>query len=134
MIKLTLKSRLYLRPIVLYHDGWEPFSRSLIMDEGGKRMEIVDKIPFTSEDDPERFRTEVVKMSKRLEKAFTVAAVEKILQLDSIPRTDENVFYFDGTSYELEVTKDDVTKTYNFGDGEVDSVPLIKYFAKCKNL
>lgn len=27
---------------------------------------------------------------------------------------------------------DDVTKTYNFGDAEVDSIPLIKYFAKCK--
>ena len=101
----------------------------LTMDENGKKYAIEndamvsDLKAETTEKEPEK-----PKLPKRVMKAFTESAINKILAKDEIPN-ETGTMVFDGYSYTITITKGDLTKEYDADEANIVTYPLLRYLA-----
>ena len=102
----------------------------LTMDENGKHASLeIDEDSYCPEDIKQEFgESRPVELPKRVMKAFTEHAIDKILSKDEIPGAD-NVFVLDGNSYTIVINKGNITKEYEADDVSVDTYPLFRYLA-----
>lgn len=108
----------------------------LTIDEEGNKNATVTR-SFSGEEEPGE------EAPQRLLKTLTKSAVEKILSIDDIPYMvqpstaeidegqiiDDYVSYMDGYSYDITITKDEITKEYHADDCSVKTYPLLRYLA-----
>ena len=71
---------------------------------------------------------ELPPIPKRVLKAFTESAVNKILSKDEIPN-ESGMMVLDGNHYEITITKGNVRKEYDANDASIETYPLLRYFA-----
>jgi hypothetical protein len=98
----------------------------LTLDEKGKsyKAEIINDYSGNKE--------ELSNLPKRVLYAFTENAINKILAKDEIPN-ESGMMVLDGYSYEITITKGDVTKEYDADDASIETYPLLRYLASwCK--
>lgn len=83
---------------------------TLTMDENGKQFSIENYNPF-AELNPELqgIQEDKPELPKRVMTAFTESSINKILAKDEIPNESE-MMVLDGYSYEISITKGEVTK------------------------
>jgi len=67
-------------------------------------------------------------LPKRILKAFTASAIDKILSKDEIPNESGWVVE-DGHAYTIKITKGEITKEYNADDASIETYPLLRYLA-----
>ena len=73
-------------------------------------------------------------LPKRVLKAFTENAINKILSKDEIPN-ESGMMVLDGNHYEITITKGNVKKEYYANDVEIETYPLLRYLASwCRRL
>ena len=65
---------------------------------------------------------------KRVLKAFTESAINKILEKDEIPN-ESGLMVLDGYSYDITITKGNVRKEYYANDVTIETYPLLRYLA-----
>ena len=65
---------------------------------------------------------------KRVLKAFTENAINKILSKDEIPN-ESGFEVLDGNNYEITITKGGVRKEYDANDASIETYPLLRYLA-----
>lgn len=65
---------------------------------------------------------------KRVFKAFTESAINKILEKDEIPN-ESGFEVLDGYSYDITITKGNVRKEYYANDVTIETYPLLRYLA-----
>ena len=102
----------------------------LKMDENGKyaTMEIddYDNLP---EDIKEKIeKSSPVELPKRVMKAFTEPAIDKILSKDEIPN-ESGMMVLDGNDYTIVISKGNLTKEYYADDCTIETYPLLRYLA-----
>ena len=104
-------------------------SVTLTMDENGKQFSIENHNPF-AELNPELqgIKEDKPELPKRVMTAFTESAINKILAKDEIPNESE-MMVLDGYSYEISITKGEVTKEYDADDASIETYPLLRYLA-----
>lgn len=66
---------------------------------------------------------------KRVEKAFTRAAIEKILSVDEIPNKTDYVEILDGNTYYITIKKGNIAKVYVANDLSINTYPLLRFLA-----
>lgn len=71
---------------------------------------------------------EVRPIPKRVLKAFTESAINKILSKDEIPN-ESGFEVLDGYSYDITITKGNVRKEYYANDVTIETYPLLRYLA-----
>lgn len=71
---------------------------------------------------------EVRPIPKRVLKAFTESAINKILSKDEIPN-ESGMMVLDGYSYDITITKGNVRKEYYANDVTIETYPLLRYLA-----
>ena len=99
---------------------------TLTLDENGKSYKAKLKKGFL------RGQEELPAIPKRVLTAFTKSAINKILEKDEIPN-ESGMMVLDGYSYEITITKGDVTKEYDADDASIETYPLLRYLASwCK--
>ena len=100
------------------------------MDEDGKHASLeIDDYDNYPEDFKQSYEKSVpVELPKRVMKAFTEHAIDKILSKDEIP-SDKGMILLDGTSYTIVITKGDMTKEYDADDISIETYPLLKFLA-----
>lgn len=101
----------------------------LTLDENGKRFSVKNEDPFAVlnralHGEP----TDPVTLPKRVMKAFTASAIDKILAKNEIPNESGKRFE-DGSWYKISITKGDVTKEYDADDASIETYPLLRYLA-----
>ena len=99
----------------------------LKLDETGKSYlaELKNKIS--------RDKENVSTLPKRVLAAFTENAINKILSKDEIPN-ESGVMVLDGYSYEIKISKGDMSKEYDADDASIETYPLLRYLASwCRN-
>ena len=95
---------------------------TLTLDENGKSYKAKLEKGFLKEQE------ELPAIPKRVLTAFTKSAINKILEKDEIPN-DSGMMVLDGYSYEITITKGDVTKEYDADDASIETYPLLRYLA-----
>jgi hypothetical protein len=65
---------------------------------------------------------------KRVLKAFTESAINKILSKDEIPN-ESGMMVLDGYSYDITITKGGIKKEYYANDVTIETYPLLRYLA-----
>lgn len=102
---------------------------TLSMDEKGKQFSIENHNPF-AELNPELqgIQEDKPELPKRVLTSFTESAINKILAKDEIPNESEMIV-LDGYSYEISITKGEVTKEYDADDASIETYPLLRYLA-----
>lgn len=102
----------------------------LKMDENGKyaTMEIddYDNLPEDIKEKIEKSRP--VELPKRVMKAFTESAINKILSKDEIPN-ESDMMVLDGYDCTIVISKGDLTKEYYADDCSIETYPLLRYLA-----
>ena len=102
----------------------------LKMDENGKyaTMEIddYDNLPEDIKEKIEKSRP--VELPKRVMKAFTEPAIDKILSKDEIPNVS-GMMVLDGNDYTIVISKGNLTKEYYADDCTIETYPLLRYLA-----
>ena len=101
----------------------------LTLDEKGKSYKAKYDNPlgeFAKELSEEQ--KELPPMPKRVMKAFTENAIDKILSKDEIPN-ESGEMVLDGNHYEITITKGKVKKEYYANDVEIETYPLLRYLA-----
>ena len=73
-------------------------------------------------------KKELRPIPKRVLKAFTESAVNKILEKDEIPN-ESGFEVLDGYSYDITITKGNVRKEYYANDVTIETYPLLRYLA-----
>lgn len=68
-------------------------------------------------------------LPKRVAKAFTRSAIDKILSKDDIPSLNGEVFVLDGIEYSITIKKGDVVKDYLADDCSINTYPLLRFLA-----
>ena len=71
---------------------------------------------------------EVRPIPKRVLKAFTESAINKILSKDEIPN-ESGMMVLDGYSYDITITKGGIKKEYYANDVTIETYPLLRYLA-----
>ena len=94
----------------------------LTLDENGKSYEIKHEEIFLEE------QKELRPLPKRVLKAFTEEAINKILLKDEIPN-ESGMAVLDGFSYHIRITKGGLCKEYLADDASIETYPLLKYLA-----
>lgn len=94
----------------------------LTLDENGKSYEVKHEEIFLVE------QKELRPLPKRVLKAFTEAAINKILSKDEIPN-ESGMAVLDGFSYHIRITKGGLCKEYDADDASIETYPLLKYLA-----
>lgn len=101
----------------------------LILNEKEKQYSIEYVHHFTRrEGSPGEEEARKLVLPKRVLKAFTERAVDRILSKDEIPNLT-NTRVLDGFNYEITITKGDVKKQYYANDVEIKTYPLLDYLA-----
>jgi len=67
-------------------------------------------------------------LPKRVLKAFTENAINKILSKEEIPN-ESGMMVLDGYSYEIKISKGDIYKEYDADDASIETYPLLRYLA-----
>jgi hypothetical protein len=99
---------------------------TLTLDENGQSYKAKLKKDFL------RGQEELPAIPKRVLTAFTKNAINKILEKDEIPN-ESYMMVLAGYSYEITITKGDVTKEYDADDASIETYPLLRYLASwCK--
>lgn len=65
---------------------------------------------------------------KRVLKAFTESAINKILSKDEIPN-ESGLMVLDGYSYDITISKGGIKKEYYANDVTIETYPLLRYLA-----
>ena len=73
-------------------------------------------------------KKEVRPIPKRVLKAFTESAINKILSKDEIPN-ESGMMVLDGYSYDITITKGGIKKEYYANDVTIETYPLLRYLA-----
>jgi len=102
---------------------------TLTLDDNGKNYSVeyqslLKEIKREMDDSQE----ENFVLPKRVLKAFTEHAVDRILSKDVIPN-ESGMMVLDGFSYEISITKGNVTKEYSADDANIETYPLLRYLA-----
>lgn len=71
---------------------------------------------------------ELPALPKRVLNAFTESAINKILSKDEIPN-ESGMMVLDGNSYEIIITKGNISKEYYADDVSIETYPLLRYLA-----
>ena len=95
----------------------------LTLDETGKSY----KADFNTSLEKE-IQKELPPLPKRVLKAFTENAVNKILSKEEIPN-ESGMMVLDGYSYEIKISKGDIYKEYDADDASIETYPLLRYLA-----
>ena len=102
---------------------------TLTLDENGKQFTIENHNPFAGQNNEFQGTQEnKPELPKRVMTAFTESAINKILAKDEIPN-ESGLMILDGYSYEITITKGDVTKEYDADDASIETYPLLRYLA-----
>ena len=106
----------------------------LTMDENGKKYSIEnDAMSSSLKTETTGKEPEKPELPKRVMNAFTESAIDKILAKDEIPN-ETGMMVLDGYSYEITITKGNVTKEYQADDANIETYPLLHYRATwCRN-
>lgn len=94
----------------------------LTLDEKGKSYKAKLENGFMGE------RDVLSPLPKRVLKAFTEHAINKILSKDEIPN-ESGMMILDGNSYEIVITKGSLRKQYDADDASIETYPLLRYLA-----
>ena len=94
----------------------------LTLDEKGKSYKAKFENDFIGE------QKELSPLPKRVLKAFTENAIDKILSKDEIPN-ESGMVVLDGNSYEIVITKGSLRKQYDAADVSIETYPLLRYLA-----
>ena len=101
----------------------------LTMDESGKHYSIeFDNMLAQLKADMDGEEFEQPELPKRVVTAFTENAIKKILSKDEIPNVS-GMMVLDGFSYEITISKGDLTKEYFADDASIETYPLLRYLA-----
>ena len=73
-------------------------------------------------------KKELRPIPKRVLKAFTESAINKILEKDEIPN-ESGLMVLDGYSYDITITKGGIKKEYYANDVTIETYPLLRYLA-----
>jgi hypothetical protein len=95
----------------------------LTLDETGKSY----KADFNTSLEKE-IQKELPPLPKRVLKAFTENAINKILSKEEIPN-ESGMMVLDGYSYEIKISKGDIYKEYDADDASIETYPLLRYLA-----
>ena len=105
----------------------------MTLDESGKNYTIVKndfladlKKKFSVEQ--EEKQEEQPSLPQRVLNAFTENAINKILSKDEIPN-ESGMMVLDGYSYEIKITKGEISKEYYADDASIETYPLLRYLA-----
>ena len=93
----------------------------LTLDEKGKTYKAKRENLFEKQE-------VVPPLPKRVLKAFTESAINKILSKDEIPN-ESDIEVLDGDSYTITITKGDMSKEYHADDASIETYPLLRYLA-----
>lgn len=93
----------------------------LTLDEKGKSYKVKCE-------DLMGTQKELPPIPKRVLKAFTESAVNKILSKDEIPN-ESGMMVLDGYSYDITITKGGIKKEYYANDVTIETYPLLRYLA-----
>ena len=102
----------------------------LTMDETGKHsfLEVPDDENLSEIIPDYDGGPMIVELPKRVMKAFTERAIDRILSKDEIS-ADLDMIVLDGNSYTIVITKGDLTKEYDANDCSIETYPLLRYLA-----
>ena len=93
----------------------------LTLDEKGKSYKAKRENLFEKQ--------EVVSpLPKRVLKAFTESAINKILSKDEF-FNESGYEVLDGNNYEITITKGNIRKKYDANDASIETYPLLRYLA-----
>ena len=95
----------------------------LTLDETGKSY----KADFNTSLEKE-IQKELPPLPKRVLKAFTENAINKILSKEEIPN-ESGMMVLDGYNYEIKISKSDIYKEYDADDASIETYPLLRYLA-----
>ena len=95
----------------------------MTLDEKGKKYKVKYENLFKEEN-----QKELPSIPKRVLKAFTENAINKILSKDEIPN-ESGIVVLDGNSYEITITKGDIKKEYYADNASIETYPLLRYLA-----
>lgn len=95
----------------------------LTLDDKGKSYNVKHEKIISLEE-----QKELRPLPKRVLKAFTEAAINKILLKDEIPN-ESGMAVLDGFSYHIRITKGGLCKEYLADDASIETYPLLKYLA-----
>ena len=73
-------------------------------------------------------KKELPPIPKRVLKAFTESAINKILEKDEIPN-ESGLMVLDGYSYDIAISKGGIKKEYYANDVTIETYPLLRYLA-----
>ena len=93
----------------------------LTLDEKGKSYKAKHENLFEKKE-------EESSLPKRVLRAFTENAINKILSKDEIPN-ESGMMVLDGNHYEITITKGNVRKEYDANDASIETYPLLRYLA-----
>lgn len=93
----------------------------LTLDEKGKSYKVKCEDLMGNQKD-------LPPIPKRVLKAFTESAVNKILSKDEIPN-ESGMMVLDGYSYDITITKGGIKKEYYANDVTIETYPLLRYLA-----
>ena len=101
----------------------------MTIDEKGKNYKVDFNNSFeVFANDLSENQKELQPLPKRILKAFTGNAINKILSKDEIPN-DSGMAVLDGYSYEIKITKGGICKDYYADDANIETYPLLRYLA-----
>ena len=95
----------------------------LTLDDKGKSYNVKHEKIISLEE-----QKELRPLPKRVLKAFTEAAINKILSKDEIPN-ESGMAVLDGSSYHIRITKGGLCKEYDADDASIETYPLLKSLA-----
>lgn len=102
---------------------------TMTMDENGKHYSAKKGHRFVLLNE---FPESELTLPKRVLRAFTGHAIDRILAADTIPE-NPGVCVLDGSSYDVTITKGNVTKEYTANDANIGYYPLLRYLASWYN-
>ena len=93
----------------------------LTLDEKGKTYKAKRENLFEKQE-------VVPPLPKRVLKAFTESAINKILSKDEF-FNESGYEVLDGNNYEITITKGDIRKKYDANEASIEIYPLLRYLA-----
>ena len=105
----------------------------MTLDEKGKKYMVKRNKSFADFANEllgkkEEKQEEQPSLPKRVLNAFTENAINKILSKDEIPN-ESGMVVLDGCSYEIKITKGNISKEYYADDASIETYPLLRYLA-----
>ena len=91
-------------------------------------MELDDYNNFPEDIKDKIEKSRSVELPKRVMKAFTESAIDKILSKDEIPN-ESGMMVLDGYDYTIVISKGNITKEYYADDCSIETYPHLRYLA-----